>query len=763
MAFPDRINFAALMEPVALRLLGEPNKQLTKSRRDTRFGSNGSVSINFSKGAFFDYEAEVGGGVIELIKHKLGMDHSDAVAWLRDEGYLPSHAGLAKTPKVNGVANGKSNGKLNGEASNKADKIEEVEEVGAETVVGTYEYLNESGAVLSAADRIQFKKPDGTFVLKDNKPRKTFRQRRPNPDCPGAWLSNVQGVPVVPYRLPELIEAIASGHPVLIVEGERKVDLLHEWNVAATCCAGGAKKWKPEHSEFLRGADVVLVPDDDNAGWDHANLVGASLVGIAASTRVLVLPHTKPKADIIDWAHAGGTREELDALLSAAPDWKPPVQQTEKPSGAPGPGAPIDEAKAWAKQREDELIAGLMNAEGLEYGRLSKQAAEELSVSRRDIENEVRARREDAAVAPLYGHWEVEPWPDPVEGGSLLRDIIKRIHSHVVISDDHALTVALFVTLGWVHDEVATHSPILNVTSAEPQSGKTTLLSLISFLLPRCIATVEASDAALYRAIERWKPSFVLDEFDDVMADRDKRTLRSIINSGHTRGTGVLRCEKNSNDRQTPAVFETFAPKAIGMIGRNLPPAMLTRCLFVELRRRKRDEPIEKFKSKDDAGLADLRSRLRRWSMDNEDALRDAAPTMPDALWNRGGDNWSLQFAIADLAGEDWGDKVRATAISIEAGADSRTVNARALAAVKTIYESHGGDVISSDSLVQALVADPNSEWHDWKGGKPITQAQLARLLKRYGIRPGQIRPEDGRQVRGYYFAHFVEAWERYT
>ena len=94
-----------------------------------------------------------------------------------------------------------------------------------------------------------------------------------------------------------------------------------------------------------------------------------------------------------------------------------------------------------------------------------------------------------------------------------------------------------------------------------------------------------------------------------------------MINSGHTRGQGVLRC---IGDDKVPELFPTFAPKAIGMVGRKLPPATLSRCIFVELRRRKKDEPVEKFKHQDDSELADLRRRLRRWAMDNEDALRNA-------------------------------------------------------------------------------------------------------------------------------------------
>ena len=118
-----------------------------------------------------------------------------------------------------------------------------------------------------------------------------------------------------------------------------------------------------------------------------------------------------------------------------------------------------DDEKAKAKAREDELLAALAKTKGLDYDRQRKAAAKELGVSARAIDDEVRARREDAQVAPLYGHWIVEPWPEPVDGDSLLRDIIRRIQRHVVISDDGALVIAFWVMFSWVHDEIATHSP----------------------------------------------------------------------------------------------------------------------------------------------------------------------------------------------------------------------------------------------------------------------------------------------------------------
>src|SRR5262249_10738415 len=254
-------------------------------------------------------------------------------------------------------------------------------------------------------------------------------------------------------------------------------------------------------------------------------------------------------------------------------------------------------------------------------------------------EDEIEARgAESETKALLHGWWFVEPSPEPVDGDSLIRDIMKKIKKHIVIADDGALAIALWIMLAWVHDEIAVHSPILDITSANPDSGKTTTLAIVSFLIPRAISTVDITKGALYRAIQRWEPSFVIDEFDDVLSSvngSDKYELRSVINSGHTRGQGVLRC---ITDEHKPELFSTFAPKALGMIGQKMPATTLSRCVVIEVRRRKKDEPIIKFKHEDDDELANLRSRLRRWSIDNTETLRNTAPMMPDRFDNRRAD-----------------------------------------------------------------------------------------------------------------------------
>jgi putative DNA primase/helicase len=470
-----------------------------------------------------------------------------------------------------------------------------------------------------------------------------------------------------------------------------------------------------------------------------------------------------PKGDIVDWASAGGTREALDELIARAPDWQPPEAKEIAAQGT-------EEAKAEARQQELlDTLAQLPR--GIEFARQRKKVAREFGVSQAMIDAELEARRGEKAVVPLHDHWVVEPWPEPVDGDALLRDIIQRIQRHVVCSPQDALAIALWIVFAWVHDEVAAHSPILNISSAEPESGKSTTLGLVSFLAPRCVSSVEISKAALYRAIKLWRPSFVIDEFDSVLASEDKGALRSIINSGHTRGQGVIRCLEPD---YTPQLFETFSPKAIGMVGRKLPATTLGRCIIVELRRRKSTEPIERFTHRDDAELGQLRSQLARWGADNEDALRDAKPSMPDTFDNRRADNWRVMLGIADLAGGDRGDQARLAASKLEGASDTSSIGARLLADIKRVFDEDGRECILSAVLVERLKEDPEQPWAEWgRSNKGLTQNSLAVLLGGgggrgrgsrggFGIRSVDVHPSRDVHGKGYQRSQFEDAWARY-
>ena len=128
----------------------------------------------------------------------------------------------------------------------------------------------------------------------------------------------------VPYRLPDLIRADPA-MTVFVVEGEKDVERLWSHGLVATCNAfgGGEGKWSRGHSHYLRGRNVVILPDNDKTGIEHGECVARSLHRIAGSVRVLKLDGLPAKGDVSDWFDAGHSARELENLACTAPVWQP--------------------------------------------------------------------------------------------------------------------------------------------------------------------------------------------------------------------------------------------------------------------------------------------------------------------------------------------------------------------------------------------------------------------------------------------------------
>lgn len=187
-------------------------------------------------------------------------------------------------------------------------------------VVDTFDYVDADGQLLFQVQRKHGYAPDGTRRKKD------FPTRRP--DGRGGWAYNLDGVEQRPlYRLPQVIEAAAGERLIYVVEGEQCVHALEEAGYVATTNPQGSLKWRPEHTAALAGATVVILPDHDENGRTHAEQVAAALADATCAVKVVELPGLPPKGDVVDWLEAGHTLDELDALVSAAPRWRPAAER----------------------------------------------------------------------------------------------------------------------------------------------------------------------------------------------------------------------------------------------------------------------------------------------------------------------------------------------------------------------------------------------------------------------------------------------------
>ena len=277
--------FAACMGPVATELLGKPT---TRRGSEMRFGSRGSLSVDVDRGIWRDHETNQGGGVVALVQREQHTDAAGAFVWLQKRGHRPAADARQTSPA----------------------RKPEVEAV--------YPYVDEAGELLFEVCRMR---------------PKDFRQRRP--DGAGGRVWTTKGVRRVVYRLPNVIEAIATGRVVFVVEGEKAVDRLAEFYLTATCSPGGACKWKPDYNATFIGANLVILPDNDEPGRLHAASVASNLEGVASRIRMLDLPGVPEKGDVADWLAAGGTAAALLDLIDAIQDAPGPIQSTTFADQAP--------------------------------------------------------------------------------------------------------------------------------------------------------------------------------------------------------------------------------------------------------------------------------------------------------------------------------------------------------------------------------------------------------------------------------------------
>lgn len=163
------------------------------------------------------------------------------------------------------------------------------------TLVKTYNYYDADGTLLFEKQRL---------VNEDGKKR--FLQRKPN--GAGGWEWSLGDTPRVLYNLPAVIQAVASGQKIYVVEGEKDADTLIGMGYVATTCPNGAGSWADIHTAVLAKAKVEIIADNDAPGLEHAEQVRAALVEAGAAVRVWRTPAGK---DISDYLGMGGDLKKV--------------------------------------------------------------------------------------------------------------------------------------------------------------------------------------------------------------------------------------------------------------------------------------------------------------------------------------------------------------------------------------------------------------------------------------------------------------------
>lgn len=331
-------DLSAKLGPVADDLWNEgfiTGKLFEQTQSARRYGNKGSLSLDLVKGTWHDHSGDIiaedgtpGGGVFDLVCALVPGGRQGAVEWLIEKGHMQDR------PKANGAANGSAPAPAGEKFAGFMDHWP----------IATYEYHDDKGKL--AYEVLKFPKDTGGSP---------YMQRRPHPSGKGwiwglqageygrirsgDWFKAKEGKKYEKvekfgdarrwlYHRKEVLEAIANGKPVILVEGEKDVETLRAWGFTATTNAGGAKFWTNEFYDDLAGGKTIICGDNDDVSRQRTLMHGKELRDRGADVRVLDLARhwqgMPDKADVSDWKdQASGTADAFGKLVDKAPAWKP--------------------------------------------------------------------------------------------------------------------------------------------------------------------------------------------------------------------------------------------------------------------------------------------------------------------------------------------------------------------------------------------------------------------------------------------------------
>lgn len=437
--------------------------------------------------------------------------------------------------------------------------------------------------------------------------------------------------------------------------------------------------------------------------------------------------------------------------------------------GAGAPGSPMTVPNQQSEEVDSAAeIARLARLPRIEYGRERKAAAKLLNCPVTILDGAVKEERGNGGAAmgqgrPLNLH-EPEPWPNPVDGTTLLEETAAAIRQYVVLTERQVEAIALWAIFTHAFDAFD-FSPRLLIGSAEKRSGKTRLLEVLDRIASKAFFVSGITGAALLRVIDQHVPCILLDEIDTMMKGHPelREALRGLINSGFDRaGARFAKTVPTPGGGYEARAFSTWCPMLLAGIGK-LPDTVADRSIRIEMERKRSDQKVKPLRAGDGGELREIGRKAARWVADHLAALRDAQPKPPTQIHDRAADAWSPLFAIADLAGGVWPERARRAAVELTGNGDDQGSTLVALLAdIQAAFSARASDRLSSEDLATDLGGLEHRPWAEDRAGRPITKARLARMLAPLHISPGTVRLADGRTAKGYYRSVFDDAFARY-
>lgn len=548
----------------------------------------------------------------------------------------------------------------------------------------------------------RFDKKDGS---KEVKPRCYAKNKETGEEV---WLPANLFEETPLYNLENYKES--TDKPVLIVEGEKTAEaakgLFPDYWV--TTWSGGCCQVKKVKIKDLEGRSVYLLPDNDEPGRKAMQKMALRLQELGCKNHIVDIPEAEfPKGwDVADEFPEGWSVDKLSELLSTAPETKISPSADEK------------------KQKQDTK---------------TKSSSENIQGK--------------SCLFP-----EIIPYGKPVDGGALIEELKNTITKYVKLQDGAELAISYWILHTYKY-QCFDITPRLIIVSPEKRCGKTTLLTVLSYLVKKPVSASSITAASMFRLIEATSPTLLVDEADTFIKNNEE--LRGIMNAGHHCLGSVIRCVGKDLESRS---FSAFAPCAIASIGK-VPDTIMDRGIIINMRRLAANEHVEHFRPRmvaEDFNL--LRRKCQRLMNDYEEKLKTIFPEPVEHLLNRAFDNWESLFIIADAIHGTPNEEVRRLAIKMtrrSQGDDTASQKTMLLQDIRQIFAEQKAEWMYSASLCNYLASLEERPWAEISRGNKITVNKLANMLKDFGIRTHQ-KNVNGMNNNCYLAADFTDCFNRY-
>lgn len=361
---------------------------------------------------------------------------------------------------------------------------------------------------------------------------------------------------------------------------------------------------------------------------------------------------------------------------------------------------------------------------------------------------------------------DIEPVEESVDGTKLLNGLEAWFSKYIYLPEHGAVVLAGWVVATWLID-VVYFAALLVFLSATKQCGKTLALDLLRLVVRRACTTsgVGITSAVVFRLNEQRHPTFLIDEAEKLGGRNADRELIGLLNAGYRRGARVQRCAERAGEIVIED-FDAFGFRALAAIG-VVWDTLLDRSIVIKLERKPRNVERARFSERvvTEEGIAHAR-QIARWVADHSDEVRQAELHTPRPTWlgDRECDNWSTLFAVAQVAGGEWPEKMLKAAKVLRVNTDDEADHReRLIHDIRAVFkELKKPPVIKSGDLVNRLNEIETSPWGDFRGGDGLSAHKLAALLKPFEIKPDKKRPAGRDPVRGYWLESFEAVFARY-